>query len=120
MNPQDVSDILDDITQRLAPASEAAWNIMVLQAQISSWFALFGGILLLVILLIAYRAIWLWTRRFSDRDSDDRIFVRIMASAVAIVGSVGAVDFIYNGVVGIIIPEWHIINKFLSILTGDN
>ena len=123
MDAEDVAVILDDITNRLAPASQAAWDILVSQIIISSWFAAIAGAVGILFGLTSVVIAW----RLNDPgkennkwDKQDKWLNRAWFSVMCVMfGIVPGAVLIYNGVVGIIIPEYHLLNKFLNILSGS-
>lgn len=116
MNPEDVGKILDEVTSRLAPASQQAWNLMVTEARIASVFALIAG----TVLTIAAIALVVAAFRVEWGSDDNEFFAKSVLSVLSSILLIASMAFLYNGVIGMIIPEYHLLNKFLNILSGNN
>lgn len=111
MSPEDITKLLDELTQRFGPSVEHLYGLAVKQATIEGILTLIFGFLMVVVPIVVFLV---WVKWYKQKDSYDEGFVIFVASIPVVLGVSLGLIFFYNGLLWLLNPEW----KALEILSG--
>ena len=117
MNPEDVGRILDEIGERIGPAGEAAWAILVRGVWVDSVIGvLFGLFLTTVGVIITYFASKIG-RQMDREDAGSMGFpLMIVGPVLGLTMMVIGVPAIFLNLQGVFVPEFKAIEYILRAL----
>lgn len=111
MNPQDLTQFLDELGKRIGPYGQHAWELLVRQQQIESGVWIIGSLFCLIAICIVYAGVWHITRNTYDKE-----FPRGFAAVFALLGAGTAVFLLFYNVVIFLNPEYYAIKAAIGFL----
>jgi len=107
MNPEDISKILDDLTERLGPAGQYAWNILVNGERLMGVVQIVVAVILGVATFGAYRFI-----KHLRASRSDELGIMGVGALGLLTGGFALLFFGY-GLASLLVPEFIVLNRML-------
>ena len=127
MNPEDISDILDEIGERIGPMGSAAWEILVQGTFAVSLVGTIAGILLLIGGIVAAQRLHKYGRTLIRQDyknveqlTDSGIGTLVGAWFVGVFVPIIGVLVTTHNLVGVLAPEFRVLENILATIKGGS